>query len=179
MKKSLQLASLLLAFSPVVLAQPPGWTESRESNAVESYNFTRFALEGTVASGASMHPKLAVSCIPAANAGSGTRGKFLSASVHFGAPIKVEMIEPMEIHGLNYLPKVGVRYRTDGAKSDEKDFWTPGAEKTSAVIPRDVLKTLLAARSVSITASDDHGTPIAMTFDMPDNAPVRAACNFD
>jgi len=112
------------------------------------------------------HPTLAVDCIP----GTGShpsKGRFLAANLLVGITLKIVYVEPEEIHGTSYYPKVAVQFRANDAKEDEEK-WSVGAEKTSASIPKDSLKTILRARSIAITADDDHGSPVAMQFDMPD-----------
>ena len=101
-------------------------------------------------------PALIVDCIPAKESGS-SKGRFLAASLHVGSPLKIKYVEPEEIHGTSYFPKVEVRYRTDDGK-EEQEKWSPLSEKekTAASIPKEALKRILRARSVSITAEDER-----------------------
>jgi hypothetical protein len=92
--------------------------------------------------------------------------------------MKVVYVEPEEIHGTSYYPKVVVRYRTDDAK-EEEEKWSPGTEKTSVSIPKHSLQKILRARTVAISAPDERGSQIAVRFDMPDPTPVEEACNVD
>jgi hypothetical protein len=184
---SLAWASLALAQSA---GQPPaaGWRESQHRDPADTYNFVRFDLVGkfltplpeTLAD----RPDLRVDCIPAAPS---HRSKFLGADLLVGARLKILYIEPEEIRGTNYFPKVSVRYRTDGAREEEQK-WPAGtdriptakpSDKTSASIPRDALKRMLGAHTVAITVDDEHGTPVQLEFDMPDPAAVEAACKLE
>ena len=80
---------------------------------------------------------------------------------------------------MSYYPKIAIRYRTDDAKADKEEQWSAGADKTSVSIPKDSLKDLLRAHTVAITADDDHGSQVAMKFDMPDPTLVEQSCNVD
>jgi hypothetical protein len=71
-----------------------------------------------------------------------------------------------------------VRFHTDDAKEEERK-WSAGTDKNSATIPKDALKRILCARTVSITANDDGGSQVAMQFDMPDATLVEQGCNVD
>jgi hypothetical protein len=93
-------------------------------------------------------------------------------------------VEPEEIHGTSYFPKVSIRYRLDGAK-EEAERWSPGTDKTSASvtvsasIPGDAVKKMLRAHSVEITAEDAGGGPVVIQFDMPNPSAVEEGCNVD
>jgi len=145
--------------------------------------YTRFTLVGQFTKSPQNvvpnRPALIVDCIPAKESGS-SKGRFLAASLHVGSPLKIKYVEPEEIHGTSYFPKVEVRYRTDDGK-EEQEKWSPLSEKekTAASVPKDALKKILRARSVAITAEDEHGSPVAMQFSMPSPADVEAGCNVD
>jgi len=93
--------------------------------------------------------------------------------------MKIIYVEPEEIHGTSYEQKVAVRYRTDDGSDEERENWSPGLDKISTSIPKDSLKKILRARTVSISLDDERGSELAMQFDMPDPAQVEAACNVD
>jgi hypothetical protein len=168
----------LLTCSTYALAQSapqaPGWHERSETNAADSYKYTNYMLAGEYASQSATGaaPTLVVSCVPATDSG---RGKFLSANLVAGMPLKIDMVEPEEIHGMNYFPKVKVEYRADGGSQHVN--WSPGTDKASATIPKEDLRRLLRAHSVAIDARDAQGADVAMRFDMPDSASIRAACS--
>jgi hypothetical protein len=180
---SLAWASLGFAQpAPQQSQTPHTWRQSQRTDAANTMTYTRFTLAGRFLSApqdqAANRPALAVDCIP----GKGSdhpRGKYLAANLLIGTALKIVYIEPEEIRGMSYLPKVAVRYRTDDAADEEKENWSPGADKTSASIPKEALKKILRAHSFAITADDDRGSPIAMQFDMPDPTSVEAACNVD
>jgi hypothetical protein len=179
---------LLLAWTATGSAQPaaklsqaPVWRQSQETNSADAYNYTRFTLMGRFTAGrgeSAARPALAVDCIPGTEA-QHPKGRFLAANLLVGSALKVIYVEPSEIHGTSYFPKVVVRYRADEAAKPEKDNWSPGADKASTSVPRDALKAFLRARTVAISADDDHGRQMAMQFDMPDPTPVAEGCNLD
>jgi hypothetical protein len=107
-----------------------------------------------------------------------SEGKFVAGNLLVGIPLKIDYIEPEEIHGTSYFPKVVVHYRINDTKEAE-ERWAPGTDKLSSSISKDSLKKMLRSRTVEISTHDDHGKDIAMQFDMPDPAPVDAACNLD
>jgi hypothetical protein len=178
-----------LAWATFGLAEPapqqpssaPVWQSSQKADAAGTYTYTRFVLVGKFLASphgqAAGRPALALDCIP----GTGShpdKGKFLAANLLVESTLKIVYVEPEEIRGTSYFPKVVVRYRTDGAKQEEEK-WSAATDKTSASIPRDSLKKILRAHSVAITADDDGGHSVAMQFMMPDAALVEQGCNVD
>jgi len=167
--------------APPQTAAAQGWRQSQKTDAARAMTFTRFTLAGKFLTSPqgdpANRPTLAVDCIPGQESHS-AKGRFLTASLLVGSTLKVVYVEPEEIRGTSYFPKVAVRYRADGAR-EEEEKWSPGTEKTSASIPKDALKKILRAHTVAITADDDRGSPVAMQFDMPDATPVEGACNVD
>jgi hypothetical protein len=158
-----------------------GWRQSQKTDAARAMTYTQFTLVGKFLTSpqnvVSDRPALVMDCIPATESPS-AKGRFLAANLLVGTTLKVVYVEPEEIHGMSYLPKVVLRYRTDQAK-EEEEKWSPGTEKTSASIPNDALKKILRAHTVAITMDDDHGSQIAMQFDMSDATPVEAGCDVD
>ena len=190
MKLTPALLLLPLAWVPLGFAEPApqqpssahGWRQSQKTDAARAMTYTQFTLVGKFLTPpqnvVSDRPALVVDCIPANE--SHSKGRLLSGNLLVGTPLKIIYVEPEEIHGTSYFPKIVVRYRTDKAKEDQEN-WSPSTEKekTSASIPKDSLKKILRARSVAITAEDEHGSPVAMQFDMSDPAAVEAGCNVD
>jgi hypothetical protein len=95
-----------------------------------------------------------------------------------GASLKIDYVEPLEIRGTSYYPKVSARYRMNDGK-EEQENWDPGSDKGSASISKDALKKMLRGQTVDITVNDDTGTPIVMKFDMPNATSVEQGCNVD
>jgi len=168
------------------------WQQTQHRDPADTYTFTRFTLVGKfltplpdkVAERPADRPALVVDCIPP---GASHRPKFLAADLLVGTPLKILYVEPQEIRGTNYFPKIEVRYRTDASGADEQR-WPAGtdvipsakpSDKSSATVPTDALKRMLRAHTVAITVNSDHGSPVEMQFDMPDPAPVEAACRVD
>jgi hypothetical protein len=120
-------------------------------------------------------PSLEVRC-KAPKSGGPAGGKFQSATIRIGVPVKVDWVEPEVIHGTSYFPKVTVRYRLDEGK-ERREQWSPGNEKWSASIPKNSMKLLLRGRSVLLTVADPSGTDVVFQFDFSDPAQVENACN--
>jgi hypothetical protein len=166
-------------------AQPPSsarvWQPSQITDTARSLTYTRFTLRGKFLAPphdqAANRPALSVDCIP----GTGSHpheGRLLATNLLVGSTLKIVYVEPEEIHGTSYYPKVVVRYRTDAAR-EEEERWAAGTDKSSVSVPKDSLKKILRAHSVAITAEDDRGSQFAMQFSMPDPTPVEDACNVD
>jgi len=173
------LACASLAFSAITPQQTPSpqsWRQAPRSDSVHGA-YTRFALTGKFLKlpqgDSSNGPALALDCNPAKKS-----RNFMAGNLLIGVPLKISYVEPTEIHGTSYYPKVAVRYRLDEAK-EEKQNWTPGTDKTSAVFTKDELEKMLRARTVEITARDDRGSDIVMQFDMPDPSIVEKGCDVD
>jgi hypothetical protein len=151
------------------------WQQSQRQNVADDFPYLRFTLVGKFLTpshdGAPNRPAFIVDCIPARESPR-DRGTFLNGNLLVGTALKIVYVEPEEIRGTSYFPKVAVRVRTDDANHEE-DHWSPGADKTSASIPKRSLEEILHARSVAITADDDQGRQVVMKFDMPDPTPVE------
>ena len=177
---SLASASFAFAQAPQQQTPPPPW-KSQVTSAVHGIVHTQFTLLGKylkAPQGEVTHgPALVVECIPSKGS-HGSKGRFVSANLLAGTTFKIDYVEPEEIHGTSYYPKVFVEFRLDDAK-EEKEKWSPGNNKTSASIPKDSLKKILRGHVVEISADDDDGSHLVMHFDMPDPAPVEQACNVD
>lgn len=162
-------------------AEAPAWRQSRETNKADAYTYTRFTLVGRYTAGhapSENRPALAIDCIPAANS-DGSKGTYLAANLRAGSALKIIYVEPWEIHGTSYFPKVAVQYQAGDAGNVEKDTWSPGGDLRSVSVPRSALKSFLRSRAVDIHAQDDLGTQIAMRFEIPDPTPVADGCNLD
>jgi hypothetical protein len=189
MKPTPLLVLLPLASASFGIAQPPpqqpasahAWQQSQKSDSGSTYTYTQFTLPGKFLSSpndqAASRPALVLDCIPGAGSHA-AKGRLLAGNLVVGTTLKIVYVEPEEIRGTSYNPKVVVRYHADDTKEQE-DKWTPGTDKISASIPKESLKQLLRAHTVAITADDDHGSQVAMQFDMPDPTLVEQGCNVD
>ena len=190
MKSNPLLLLVPLAWASIGFAQsaPPqpssghAWRESQRANAADAFDYSRFTLEGkfltaphNVGRG---RPAFVVDCIPADESPRG-KATFLTGDLIVGTALKVVYVEPEEIRGTSYFPKVAVRYRTDDAKREVDEQWSPRSDKTAASIPKHSLKEILRAHTVAIKADDDHGRQVVMQFDMPDPTLVEQGCNVD
>src|SRR5579863_1810959 len=178
------LAPLVLGtfgFSVIVPQQTATAHPWRESQKPDDSSIARFTLMGKFLKPPQtddpQRPALVVDCVPAATSHK-SEGKFVAANLLVGMHLKIDYIEPEEIHGTSYYPKVLVHYRINDTK-EEEDRWTPGTDKLSATISKDWVKKILRARTVEVSTHDDRGKDIAIQFDMPDPAAVEAACNVD
>jgi len=171
----LALASFgLSAPAPQQPSSTQGWQQSQQTDATREITYTHFTLVGKSSQG---RPTLVLDCLPAKESHRG-KGKILNANLLAGTPLKIEYVEPEEIHGTSYFRKVTVRYRTDDGK-EEVDKWSLGSDKTLIAIPKEALKKILRAHSVEITAQDEHGSPVTMHFQVPDPTSVEETCNVD
>jgi hypothetical protein len=152
-------------------------TDAARGRAYDQYTLTGKFLKAPQHGDLSNRPAIVVDCNPPKETRNG-KGKFESANLLVGTGLKINYVEPVEIHGTSYYPKVFVQYRTNDGK-DVKEQWAPGSDKASALIPKDMLKKLLRAQTVDITTNDDTGAPVVMKFDMPDPALVTQGCNVD
>ena len=188
MKSTQLLLSMLLLSASSGWTQPaaqpaavPAWQPSQRTDTAQTYSFARFTLPGRFANapiGTSGNaPALTVDCIPGTP--SHPKGRYLAAAILVGPTLKIVYVEPEEIHGMSYYPKVDVRYRLDGAKDDERDQWSAGADKVSASVPREVVKRILRAHTLAITVADEQGSRLQVKFDLPSPTPVEQACNMD
>ena len=175
------LAMASLGLNAMTPQQPPVWRQSQKTDAAAGTTYTRFTLAGKFLKSPQgdvpNRPAIVLDCAP----GRGShphKGRLLSGNLLVGAPLKIVYVEPEEIHGTSYYPKVSIHYRLDNAK-EEIEKWSSGTEKASASIASGALKKMLRAHTVEITADDDHGSPVVMQFDMPDPTPVEAGCGVD
>jgi hypothetical protein len=176
------LASPAIGFAapaPQPSSTSPDWRQTQKTDAVSGTVYTRFTLVGSFLSApqqvAADRPALVLDCVPAKGS-SASQGKLLAGNLLVGTTVKIVYVEPEEIHGIAYFPKVDVRFRADGNK-EAKEEWSAGAEKTSAAIPKDSLEKILHARSFAISADDASGSRLAMQFDIPDATLVKEGCN--
>jgi len=181
----LPLALVSFGFPRTTAFQTPPdhvWRQSLKTDAARGTAYDRYTLTGKFLK-APKHgdlanpPALVVDCNPPKETRNG-KGKFESASLLVGTGLKIHYVEPAEIHGTSYYPKVFVQYRINDGKY-VKEQWAPGSDKASALIPKDTIKKLLRAQTVDITTNDDTGAPIVLKFDVPDPTPVTQGCNVD
>jgi hypothetical protein len=179
----LALVSFGLPATPPFQTQPDHvWRQSLKTDAARGTAYDQYTLTGKFLKSPkngdlSNRPALVIDCNPPKETRNG-KGKFESASFLLGTGLKIHYVEPAEIHGTSYFPKVFVQYRINDGK-DVKEQWAPGSDKASALITKDTMKKLLRAQTVDITTSDDTGATVVMKFDMPDPAPVAQGCNVD
>ena len=189
--KASRLLLLFLTFTSFGLIamaqQPSAWQQSQKTDAAAGTEFTRFALTGKFVKSpqgdVATSPTLALDCIPGKESYR-HKSRFVGGNLVVGSPLKVHYVEPEEIHGTSYFPKVSIRYRLDGAK-EESERWSPGTDKPSASvpisasIPIEAVRKILRAHTVEITAEDAGGAPVVIQFDMPDPSAVEEGCNVD
>jgi hypothetical protein len=171
------------AMAPQQSSPAHAWRESPKADNARGTAYNRFTLTGKFlrapqhGGDVANRPALVVDCRPGKESRNG-KGKFEEASLLVGTTLKIDYVEPQEIHGTSYYPKVSVHYRINDTK-DEDEKWPPGADKTSAAVPKEWLKKILRAQAVDVTLNDDSGSPIVIKFDMPDPKPLEEGCNVD
>jgi hypothetical protein len=175
------LALASIAFSetkPQQQSSSPEWRQTQRTDDVRGA-YTRFTLAGKFLKSpegdTANRPALVVDC---SSYNRSHRSKFWRGSLVVGDPLKIDWVEPEEIHGISYFPKVAVEYRLNDGK-EEKENWTPGTDKTSASFSKGSFEKMLRAQTVEITAEDNHGSQVVMQFDMPDPTPVERTCDVD
>ena len=174
------LALASIAFSGTKSQQQspsPEWRQSQRTDAFRG-TYTRFTLVGKFLKspeGDTNRPALVVDC---SSYNRSHRSQFWRGSLVVGDPLKIDWVEPEEIHGTSYFPKVAVEYRLNDAK-EEKENWTPGTDKTSASFSKGSFEKMLRARTVEITAEDNHGSQVVMQFDLSDPTLVKQSCDID
>jgi hypothetical protein len=174
------LAMASFGFTAMAPQQPSVWRQSQKTDAAGG-SYTRFTWTGkflkSPQSDVPNRPSFVLDCGPGRGSHP-SKGRLLAGNLLVGTALKIVYVEPEEIHGTSYYPKIRVRYRLDDAK-EELERWSPGTEKTSASISGDALKKMLRAHTVEITVDDDHGLPVVMQFDMPDPTAVEVGCGVD
>jgi hypothetical protein len=125
-------------------------------------------------SAAQNRPALLVSCVPDRHDES--EGKYSDAQLLVGSALKIDFVEPPELNtGTSYNQEVSVQFRLNDGKAGEKQ-WMAGADKSSASIPKDVVKEMLRAHTVVMTVREKDAGEVEMQFDMPDPTQVEKAC---
>lgn len=193
MKAMLLLVPLVVVSTGAAQAPSPAdaaagvWQQSARRDNADSYTYTRYLLVGRFLGAAPIagRPALRVDCIPPSASG---RAKFLGANLLVGTALQIKYVEPEEIRGIQFYPKIAVRYRLDDARDERQGQWPAGTDRVptakpsdqdSATIPKDALKRILRAHSVAIIADDAHGAPLEMHFDIADASAVKSGCNVD
>src|SRR6202044_3509512 len=98
---SLALASFgFSGMAPQQAPAPPVWRQSQKTNPSRGTTYTRFTLEGKFLKAPQgdfpNRPALVLDCAP----GKGSRkGKFVAADILIGPSMKIDYVEPQEIHG--------------------------------------------------------------------------------
>jgi hypothetical protein len=175
----------LLCASLAFSALPPqqssvaqAWRQSERTDPVRG-DYTRFNLPGKFlkasAGDDSVRPSLVVDCSTHNRSG---KPKFVRGTLVVGDPLKIDWVEPEEIHGISYFPKVNVVYRLDDAK-EEREEWPAGSDKSSASFSKSSLEKMLHAHTLEINARDKSGSQLVMQFDMPDPTLVEQGCDVD
>jgi hypothetical protein len=178
---SVSLLCASLAFSAVPPQQSPvarAWRQSERTDPVRG-DYTRFNLAGkflkTPVGDDAVRPSLVVDCSTHNRSG---KPKFVRGTLVVGDPLKIDWVEPEEIHGISYFPKVNVVYRLDDAK-EEREEWPAGSDKSSASFSKSSLEKMLRAHTIEINAQDKSGSQLIMQFDMPDPTLVEQGCDVD
>jgi hypothetical protein len=178
------LFALPLAISiPTFAQQSPAptakWRQSQKLEASGTPPYIQFTLPGKFVKwpekDASNRPTLELDC-RSDETSPGPRERLLHAYLLSGTPLSVQYVEPDAITtGISYFQKISVRYRLDNGK-EKKEQWSPGADKNSVSIPKDVLKKMLEAHSVVVILNEDKAAEVSTQFEMPDSSELAQAC---
>ena len=178
------LLTLLLVIPSSAFPQQPSsttqkWRQSQKPESAGAPPFTQFTLPGKFVKwpekDASNRPTLEVDC-RSDETSPGPRDRLLHAYLLAGTPLTVQYVEPDAITtGISYFQKISVRYRLDNGK-EKKEQWSPGPDKNSISIPKDVLKKMLEAHSVVITVNEDKAAEVSTQFEMTDSSEVAQTC---
>ena len=176
---SLLWATLNVSATTPQSSSQQAWSQTQMTDSGRASTYTRFTLTGKFLKrppgDVSTPPTLAIDCGPGRR---GPEGRLIAGNLMVGVPLKINYVEPTEIHGTSYYQKVFVQVRVDDAKN-EKRQWTPGKDKTSDVFSKYSVKKILRAHTVEITTEDENGSPVTMQFDVPDSKAVAEACDVD
>ena len=175
----LLLAAPLSALPQQTPAPAQKWRQSQKNDAARGISYTQFTLAGKFVKwpekDAENRPSLEVDCRTPGESG-GLMEKLWHAYYFAGTPLTVQYVEPDAITtGISYFQKIDVRYRLDNGK-EKKEQWSPGPDKSSVSIPKDVLKKMLGAHSVVITVNEVNAKEVSAQFEMPDSAELAQAC---
>src|SRR5579862_4712102 len=176
----LPLAFASFAFSAVTPQEPSTheWRKTERTDALRG-DYARYTLVGKFlqapAGDSTSRPSLVVDC---GTYNRSHKSKFFRGTLVVGDPLKIDWVEPEEIHGIDYFPKVDVVYRLNDAKED-KEQWTPSTDKTSASFSKNSLEKMLRAHTVEITAQDQGGAAVVMQFEIPESSIIGQACEVD
>src|SRR5580704_15036184 len=179
----LPLAWVSFAFSsimPIPQQSQNGneWRQTQRTDPVRG-EYTRYSVAGKFIKSPpgdeSGRPLLVVDC-GAYNRSH--KSKFFRGILVVGDPLKIDWVEPEEIHGISYFPKVDAVYRLNDA-NEEKEEWTPSTDKTSASFSKGSLEKMLRAHTIEITAQDQSGAPVVVQFEMPDSTLLGQGCGVD
>lgn len=174
---------LLLAFLTLPLsvrAQEPshpshGWQKTDKPDPVRGSPATQFTLTGRFLDPPRGNvpgpPSIVLSCAISKHGG----GKFLSGYVQAGTPLKVEFVEPTEIHGTSYYQEITVEYHVDNEKPQNVQ-WSPRSDKTSVALDKDAIKKILRGRELVLSMEEPFESHVVIHFDVPDSTDVLNAC---
>jgi hypothetical protein len=176
---TLLLATPSSAFPQQLPSTAQKWRQSQKLEVSGSPPYTQFTLPGKFVKwpekDASNRPTLQLDC-RSDETSPGPRDRLLRAYLLSGTPLSVQYVEPDAITtGISYFQKISVRYRLDNGK-EKKEQWSPGADKNSVSIPKDVLKKMLEAHSVVVILNEDQAAEVSTQFEMPDSSELAQAC---
>ncbi len=175
----LLLAAPMSALPQQTPAPAQKWRQSQKTDAARGISYTQFTLAGKFVKwpekDAENRPTLEVDCRTPEESG-GLMEKLWHAYYFAGTPLTVQYVEPDAITtGISYFQKIDVRYRLDNGK-EKKEQWSPGPDKSSVSIPKDVLKKMLGAHNVVITVNEVNAKEVSAQFEMPDSADLAQTC---
>lgn len=178
------LLLLTLATLPVSLrSQEPshrsrGWQKTDKPDPGRGIVATQFTLTGRFLDpprgSVPGPPAIVLGCLPS-KSGAGGEGKFLTGYVQTGTPLKVQFVEPSEIHGTSYYQEIAVQYHVDNEKPQNVQ-WPPRSDKTSVALDKDAVKKILRGHELVLSMEEPFESQVVMHFDVPDSTEVLNTC---
>jgi hypothetical protein len=179
---TLLLVNPISAFPQQSSSPGQQWRRSEKTDAASGIAYTQFTLPGKFVKwpekDASYRPALEVDCKDEGRSG-GSKGTFWHAYFLAGTPLVIKYVEPDELNtGISYYPKVVTRYRVD-AEKQRTEQWQPGADKTSASIPKGALRRLLEGHTAAIAVNENGGAEVSAQFEIPDSSELGKTCDLE
>jgi hypothetical protein len=159
-------------------SSPQAWQQSGKSDPSRGILTSQFTLTGGFVDPPHGKepgpPSIVLNCEPLERK-NGTEGKFVSGYIQVGAPLQVKYVEPDQIEGNSYLPKVDLTYHVDSEKPQDVQ-WPPRSDKTAVSLDKEAVRKILRGHTVVITVKDFFETPVVMQFDVPESSEVLSTC---
>jgi hypothetical protein len=154
-----------------------GWQRAEKQDPARGIPATQFTLTGRYLDpprgNVQGPPSIVLSCVPPKKAGA--EGRFLNGYVQAGTPLKVEFVEPSEIHGTSYFQDIAVEYHVDNEKPQNVN-WSARSDKTSVALDKEAARKILRGHEVALSMEEPFESKVVLHFDIPDSTDVLNTC---